>query len=43
MMVAWISVEADGLGRRVRFKIYFSFYARYTHGQIRITTLENTG
>ena len=42
MMVAWVSVEADQIKRRDGFKIYFSFYAKYTYGQIKITTLENT-
>ena len=42
MMVAWVSVEADQIKRRDGFKIYFSLYAKYTYGQIKITTLENT-
>lgn len=43
MMVACISVEADQIKRRDGFKIYFSFYTKYTYGQIKIITLENTG
>ena len=43
MMVACISVEADQIKRRDGLKIYFSFYATYTYGQIKIITLENTG
>lgn len=43
MIVTWVSVEADGIERRDEFKIYFSFYAKYSHRQIKITILENIG
>ena len=43
MVVVWISVEAEGIKRRVRSKIYFAAYVKYSHGQLKIMKLNNTG
>lgn len=37
----WNSMESNRMERRDGFKIHFCFYAKYSHGQIKITKLEN--
>lgn len=41
--MAWISVKEEWLERKDGFKIYFGFYAKSSHRQIKITALENMG